>query len=361
MPANSAFSTEFWRGFRVRASIFFNPNHNGMKCIVLDSTHSDGIAYTELREPEPGPKEVKVRIHAAALNHRDQWCREQKYPNLKDGVILGSDGAGEVVDIGSKVDKSWIGKQVLINPALNWGDNQSAQQPDFRILGMPDHGTFAEYCCVPADRVHQIPAHLDSVHAAALPLAGLTAYRALFYQGQIKKGDRLLVTGFGGGVAQLAVQFALASGARVAVSSGSGWKLEKALEMGVEAGYFYHSESWVEEAKGNSDGFDLIIDSAMGSTINDLLELVRPGGSIVVYGATLGTMKEVNARNLFWKQVRLQGSTMGSDRDFEQMLDLVSHDSIQPTIDRVFSLSEATRAFDKMEKTEQLGKLVLQI
>jgi NADPH:quinone reductase-like Zn-dependent oxidoreductase len=331
-----------------------------MNCIVLDSTHRDGINYTELREPVPGPEEVKVRIKAAALNHRDQWCREQKYPNLKDGVILGSDGAGEIVEAGNKVDKSWIGKQVLINPALHWGENQSAQQSEFRILGMPDHGTFADYCCVPVDRVHQIPAHLDSVHAAALPLAGLTAYRALVYQGQVKKGDRVLVTGFGGGVAQLAVQFALASGAAVSVSSGSGWKLEKALEMGAEAGYLYHSASWVEEAKASGSGFDLIIDSAMGTTVNELLELVRPGGTIVVYGATLGNMKEVNARSLFWKQARLQGTTMGSDLDFERMLDFVVHHRIQPTVDGVFPLSQATSAFDKMEKKEQLGKLVLQ-
>lgn len=307
-----------------------------MKCIVLDSNHKDGINVVELREPIPEAGEVKVKISAAALNHRDQWCREQKYPNLKDGIILGSDGAGEVVAVGEQVDKSWIGKEVLINPGKNWGEDPAAQSPEFRILGMPEHGTFAEYCCVPADRVYQRPAHLDFVQAAALPLCGVTAYRATSVQGKVKKGDNVLVTGFGGGVAQMAVQFALSKGARVFVTSGAAWKLEKAIAMGAEAGYLYHSETWTDEAMANAGGFDLIIDSAMGSTVNDLMDVIRPGGRLVFYGATLGNIPELNARKLFWKQVSLQGTTMGSDTDFEEMLAWVSHQAIVPMVDSVF-------------------------
>ncbi|WP_162340031.1 quinone oxidoreductase family protein [Cyclobacterium salsum] len=331
-----------------------------MKCIVLDSSHKDGVTFVELREPIPEAGEVKVKISAAALNHRDQWCREQKYPNLKDGIILGSDGAGEVVAVGEQVDKSWIGKEVLINPAKNWGEDAAAQGPDFSILGMPEHGTFAEYCCVPADRIHQKPVHLDAVQAAALPLCGVTAYRATIVQGKVKKGDKVLVTGFGGGVAQMAVQFALSKGARVFVTSGAVWKLEKAIAMGAEAGYLYHSESWTDEAMAHTQGFDLIIDSAMGATVNQLMDVIRPGGSLVFYGATLGNIPELNARKLFWKQVTLQGTTMGSDSDFEEMLAWVTNQELVPVVDAVFPLSGALLAFEKMEKSSQLGKLVLQ-
>ncbi|MDN3689259.1 quinone oxidoreductase family protein [Cyclobacterium jeungdonense] len=332
-----------------------------MKCIVLDSSHKDGIALVELREPIPEAWEVKVKISAAALNHRDQWCREQKYPNLKDGIILGSDGAGEVVEVGKQVDKSWLGKEVLINPAKNWGEDPAAQGSDFSILGMPEHGTFAEYCCVPADRVHQKPEHLDYLKAAALPLCGVTAFRATMVQGQVKKDDKVLVTGFGGGVAQMAAQFALSKGARVFVTSGATWKLEKAVAMGAEAGYLYHSESWTDEAMANTNGFDLIIDSAMGPTVNDLMDVVRPGGRIVFYGATLGNIQELNARKLFWKQVTLKGTTMGSDKDFQEMLAWVSHHRLIPTVDAVFPLSSALLAFEKMKNSDQMGKLVLQI
>ncbi|MFO7822783.1 MAG: zinc-binding dehydrogenase [Cyclobacterium sp.] len=331
-----------------------------MKCIILDSNQSDGIALVDMKEPVPGPQEIKIKIQAAALNHRDQWCRQGKYPNLKNGIILGSDGSGRVVEVGEGVDSDWMGKEVLINPANNWGNQASAQAPEFSILGMPNHGTFAEYICVKTDRVHEKPGHLDAIQAAALPLAGVTAFRALVYQGKLKKEDRVLVTGFGGGVAQLAVQFALSSGAKVSVSSGEHWKLEKALGMGASAGFNYKSD-WVQEAKAADGGFDLIIDSAMGNTLNDLIEVARPGGRIVVYGATLGNPGEMDARKIFWKQLCLQGSTMGSDEDFKNMLERVGQDKIAPLVDEVFTLEKAVEAFDKMKNSQQLGKLVLEM
>ncbi|WP_439481582.1 quinone oxidoreductase family protein [Cyclobacterium plantarum] len=331
-----------------------------MKCIVLDSNHPDGISLVDLKEPVPGRQELKIKIKAAALNHRDQWCRQGKYPNLKDGIILGSDGSGTVVEAGKGVDPNWIGKEVLINPANNWGNNPSAQGADFSILGMPNHGTLAEYICVKMDRVHEKPSHLDDFQAAALPLAGLTAFRALVYQGNLNKEDKVLVTGFGGGVAQMAVQIALSSGAKVSVSSGEHWKLEKALEMGVGAGYNYKAD-WINEAKTADRGFDLIIDSAMGNTLNDLIEVARPGGRIVVYGATLGNPGEIDARKIFWKQLTIQGSTMGSDLDFKKMLEWVALHKIIPLVDEVFSLENAVAAFDKMKNSQQLGKLVLKI
>ncbi|SHN26827.1 NADPH:quinone reductase [Cyclobacterium lianum] len=331
-----------------------------MKCIILDSHNSDGIALVEMKEPVPGPGEMKIKVKAAALNHRDQWCRQGKYPNLKDGIILGSDGCGTVSEVGEDVERHWLGKEVLINPGNDWGDDPAAQSGKFTILGMPHHGTFAEYICVKADRVHEKPAHLDANQGAALPLAGLTAFRALTRQGKLKRGDKVLVTGFGGGVAQFASQFALRSGAVVSVSSGEQWKLDKALEMGVAAGYNYRSD-WVGQAKAEMGGFDLIVDSAMGDTLNGLIDLANPGGRIVVYGATLGNPKQIDARKIFWKQLAIQGSTMGSDSDFEEMLKWVSRHKISPQVDEVFPMNSAVAAFDKMKNSKQLGKLVLKI
>lgn len=330
-----------------------------MKGIVLDSDQREGIRLIELNSPVAGPKEMKVQIKAAALNHRDQWCREGKYPNLKNGTILGSDGAGIVTEVGKEVDNSWLGKEVIVNPAINWGSDQRAQGPDFRILGMPDHGTFAEYICVGADRIHAKPEHLTMEEAAALPLAGLTAFRAVAYHGKVKQGDRVLVTGFGGGVAQLAVQFALAMQAEVYVSSSQDWKINKAQDMGAKGGFRYDEPSWVKEANDRVGGFDLIIDSAMGHTLSSLADVARPGGSIVVFGATLGNPSQLNARKIFWNQLRIQGSTMGSDADFEGMLKFVEEKKIIPLVDAVFSFANAVEAFEKMKKGSQMGKLVL--
>ncbi len=330
-----------------------------MKGIVLDSDQPEGIRLIELNSPVAGPKEMKVQIKAAALNHRDQWCREGKYPNLKNGTILGSDGAGIVTEVGKGVDSSWIGKEVIVNPAINWGPDQGAQGPDFRILGMPDHGTFAEYLCVAADRIHAKPEHLSMEEAAALPLAGLTAFRAVAYHGKVEPGDKVLVTGFGGGVAQFAVQFALAMQAEVYVSSSQDWKIEKALDLGAKAGFRYDDPAWVKEANDNVGGFDLIIDSAMGDTLSNLADVARPGGSIVFFGATLGNPSQLNARKIFWNQLRIQGSTMGSDADFEGMVKFVEERKIVPLVDAVFSFANAVEAFEKMKNGSQLGKLVL--
>lgn len=330
-----------------------------MKGIVLDSDQPEGIGLIELNSPLTGPREMKVQIKAAALNHRDQWCREGKYPNLKNGTILGSDGAGIVTEVGKEVDSSWIGKEVIVNPAINWGSNQRAQGADFRILGMPDHGTFAEYLCIAADRIHPKPEHLTMEEAAALPLAGLTAFRAVAYHGKVQQGDKVLVTGFGGGVAQFAVQFALAMQAEVYVSSSQDWKIQKALDMGAKGGFRYDDPSWVKEANDRVGGFDLIIDSAMGDTLSNLADVARPGGSIVFFGATLGNPSQLNARKIFWNQLRIQGSTMGSDADFEGMVKFVEERKIVPLVDAVFSYANAVEAFEKMKNGSQLGKLVL--
>lgn len=330
-----------------------------MQGIVLNRQLESKITLREVSVPELNSGEALVRIKAAALNHRDEWCRQGLYPNLTDGVILGSDGAGVVEKVFDKSDLAWVGKEVIINPGLNWGPNQKAQSKQFKILGMPGNGTFAEYLSIPVDRLHEKPSHLNWDEAAALPLAGVTAFRALTYQGDVQAGDQVLVTGIGGGVAQFAAQFAKAKGAILSVSSSRIAKLEKAKIEGADFLFNYTESNWTEKAIEATGGFDLIIDGASGDTLNQLITVCRPGGKIIFYGATMGNPGKIEARKVFWNQLKIMGSTLGSDQDFLAMLAFVKEKKIHPVIDQVFSLTEAEKAFDRMKAGDQLGKIVL--
>lgn len=332
-----------------------------MKAIVLNRKLESKIELTEIALPPLSGEQVRVQLKAAALNHRDEWCRQGLYPNIKDGVILGSDGAGVVLDVAHHGLNEWLGKEVIINPALHWGDDEKVQGMDFQILGMPGHGTLAEFVDVDVNRIFAKPSFMTWEEAAALPLGGLTAFRALMVQGSLQKGDKVLVTGFGGGVAQFAAQFALAASAEAYVSSSSEEKIASAIELGIKRGFNYNDENWAEKALKESGGFDLIIDSAMGDTINNLIHVVKPGGRIVFYGATKGNPSGFNARKVFWNQIKITGSTMGSDKDFEKMLSFVKHHQIHPVVDQVFILEEAEKAFDRMKLGQQLGKIVIKI
>ncbi|WP_339879671.1 zinc-binding dehydrogenase [uncultured Algoriphagus sp.] len=330
-----------------------------MKAITLNSTQPSRLLLTEVQTRSLMPGEVRVLIKAAALNHRDEWCRQGRYPNIKDGVILGSDGAGIVSEIGEGVDYSILQKEVIINPALNWGDNQKVQSSSFEILGMPRNGTLAESVIVPVDRLFERPQHMSWEESAALPLAGLTAYRALTYQGNIQSGENLLVTGFGGGVAQFAVQFGMALGAKVSTSSSSPEKLEIAKSLGVLHTFNYLDHNWISKAVEETNGFDLIVDGAVGDTLNHLIQVAKPGGKVVYYGATLGNPTKLEARKIFWNQLKIIGTTMGSDQDFKNMVSLVNEKKIKPIIDQVFKFEDAEKAFDRMRDGKQTGKIVL--
>jgi NADPH:quinone reductase-like Zn-dependent oxidoreductase len=330
-----------------------------MQGIILNRQLDSKIKLIEVSDPALKSGQALVRIKAAALNHRDEWCRQGLYPNLTDGVVLGSDGAGIVESVFDDADQAWIGKEVIIHPGINWGPNQKAQSKEFKILGMPENGTFAEYLAISLDRLHEKPAHLNWEEAAALPLAGVTAYRALIYQGDVQAGDQVLVTGIGGGVAQFAAQFAKAKGAILSVSSSRPAKLQKAKSEGADFLFNYTESNWTEKALEVTGGFDLIIDGASGDTLNQLITVCRPGGKIVFYGATMGNPGKIEARKVFWNQLKIMGSTLGSDQDFLEMLDLVKEKEIHPVIDQVFPLFEAEKAFDRMKAGDQLGKIVL--
>ena len=331
-----------------------------MKAFVLASPGN--ISFTDKPQPEPQKGEVLVHLKAAGLNHRDQWIREGKYPGIQEGVTLGSDGAGQVISAGSPEGEPWVGREVIINPNVGWGDNPAVQAADYKILGMPVDGTFAEFITVPVDRLADKPSHLDTAQAAALPLGGLTAFRAVFGQGELKKGEKVLISGVGGGVAQFAFQFAQAAGAEVWVTSGSQEKIDGAVKQGAKGGFNYKEEGWQKGAKKTAGGgFDLVIDSAGGNQINQLIDTLKPAGRLVYYGASLGVPANIPLHKMFWQQIRLQGSTMGNDEEFQEMVRFVEQHKLQPIMEEPLPFERITEAFDAMKEGKQFGKLVVVI
>jgi NADPH:quinone reductase-like Zn-dependent oxidoreductase len=304
-----------------------------------------------------------VRLRAAALNHRDVYICRGRYAGLRFPIIPGSDGVGTVAALGSGVANVAVGDEVIINPSLEWGDDPRAQGPRWRILGLPDDGTFAELVKVPADSLFPRPEGLTDEEAAAIPLAGLTAYRAVVTRGTVKAGETVLVLGIGGGVATLALLIARRKGARVLVTSGSDEKLQQARALGAEATFNYHAREWpgaVREATGGR-GADLVVDGTGGETFNLALDAVRAGGRVVTYGATTGPTPEFLVRRIFWKQVDVRGSTMGSPADFQGMLSLFGASGLRPVVDSTYPLAEAGAALQHMEEAAQFGKIVLHI
>jgi zinc-binding alcohol dehydrogenase/oxidoreductase len=334
-----------------------------VKAVVLRTLgEPDVLRLEEVPDLRPDPGDVVVKLHAAALNHRDVWIRTGRYAGITLPVILGSDGAGEVAQTGSSVDSSWRGREVVIDPAFNWGTDERAQGPAFQILGLPRDGTYAELVKVPADHLHEKPPQLSFAEAAAAPLASVTAYRALVVRAQVKAGEILVITGVGGGVATCALKIATHLGARVYVTSGSDSKLDAARAHGAAGGANHHDPEWPKALTALIGGRpDVILDGAGGETFNKSLDLVAPGGRVVSYGATLGPAQNVEVRRIFWKQLTVLGSTMGTAHDFASMLRLYSEDGLRPVVDRIFPLHEAAEAHRRMEEGQQFGKIVLRI
>jgi zinc-binding alcohol dehydrogenase/oxidoreductase len=324
----------------------------------------DGLRYEDLPDPEPGPGEVLIRLHAAALNRRDVFITYGQYPGAKPEalpVILGSDGSGEVVAKGEGAGGPDEGTEVVVNPALHWGDDPRVPGKEYRILGLPDDGTYAEMLAVPADHVFPKPAHLSHAEAAAIPLAALTAYRALVTRGGLKEGETVVVPGIGGGVATFLVQLAKAMGASVFVTSGSDEKLEKAKELGAEGGVNYKSEDWQKELRGMTGAVDLSVDTIGGEVFDALLTVAKPGGRVVSIGATAGPKVTAVMPKVFLKQLDVLGTAMGNPGEFSDMLAFYEKHELRPLINETFPLEEAAAAQKHMEEGAGMGKIVLEI
>jgi zinc-binding alcohol dehydrogenase/oxidoreductase len=317
--------------------------------------HEGGeLRYEEAPDPVAGPGEVVVELRAAAVNRRDLLVRNPPGPayQFQLPVIPGSDGAGVRRD---------TGEEVVVYPGLGWGSREDAAGPEWRILGGPDDGTYAELVKLPAENVFPKPAGLSVEEAAAFPLAALTAFRALFPVGRLHGSETVLVLGAGSGVSTLAVQLARHEGARVLVTSSAQEKIDQAKEIGADGGVLYTDEGWPDQVRElSAGGVDLVLDS-VGTTWPDSLRCLRKGGRLVVFGGTGGPMTELDVRYVYLNWLSILGTTMGSGRDFEGLLRMVAQGAIKPVIDSVRPLAEAEAAHDRMKGKEHFGKLVLEI
>ena len=336
-----------------------------MKAMVLHELGGpDSLSFEDAPDPDPGSGETVVRLRAAALNRRDVFVTRGQYPGAKPEtlpVILGSDGSGEVVARGDGAAGPDEGTEVVINPALYWGDDPQKPGKEYRILGLPDDGTFAQLVKVPAENVFPKPSHLSHEEAAAIPLGALTAYRALVTRGGIKEGETIVVPGIGSGVATFVVQLAVGLGARVFVTSGSDEKIEKAKELGAEGGVNYNSEDWSRELKSMTGGVDLSVDHVGGEAFDAMVSLAKPGSRIVTYGATAGPKVTVVMPRIFLKHLTVLGTAMGTNEEFGAMLDLYAEHGLRPTINESFPLQEVAAAMERMEEGAGMGKIVLDV
>lgn len=336
-----------------------------MKAVVLQEIKQT-TSIQEVETPTAGVGEVIVQIKAAALNHRDVFIQQGLYPSIKLPTVLGSDGSGVVSAVGEGVSEEWIGKEVIVNPSHNWGDNDGFYGKNFKILGMPDNGTFAEYLKVEAKYLTPKPAHLSFEAAAAVPLAGLTGWRALMSRAGMKAGDRVLVTGIGGGVALFVLQFAVAAGAEVWVTSGSDEKIAKAVALGAKGGVNYKDPNWAKNlitaTGGDRSGyFNVVIDSAGGPSFAKLIDVASAGASICFFGGTTGNITDVIPGKVFFKQLNIYGSTMGTEVEFADMVRFIAAHEIQPIVDEIFPLESVESALQRMESGSQFGKIVLKV
>lgn len=308
------------------------------------------LVIDDVPQPQPQAGETLVRIRAAALNHRDVFITQGLYPNINPPCILGADGAGTA-----------DGKAVLIDPTIGWGDDERVWKPTASILGVPLPGTFAEYVCAPSENVHEKPAHLSFEEAAALPLGGVTAYRAVFTRGELRSGETILITGVGGGVQTFVLLYAKAAGARVVVTSSSDEKLERAKALGADIAVNYKTDAeWHKTVRKAAGTIDLVVDSAGGDALAKALTIVRWGGRVVTYGGTTGDAK-IRMFPVFWNQLDIRGTSMGSPADFRAMLEFVSKHQIKPVIDRVYPVDDVASAAQRMNEAGQFGKIILSV
>lgn len=331
-----------------------------MKAVRLHAIGGpENLRVDEVDMPKPGEGEALIRIRAAALNHRDVFITQGLYPNIRMPAILGSDGAGEIAGLRAVFGDLKVGAEVVIDPMLVWGDDSRVwDAPNATILGMPHEGTFAQYVTVPVDNVYPKPPALSIEEAAAIPLAGLTAYRALFTRAQLQAGETVLVTGVGGGVQSFVLLFAKYAGARAIVTSSSDEKLEHAKSLGADLTINYvTTPDWQKQLR--SERIDLVVDSSGGETLRKALDVIRAGGRIAIYGGTKGEAT-IRLFPLFWKHVSILGTSMGSPQDFAAMLQLFNG-GVRPVIDRIFPLDDAVAAFERLASGKQFGKVVLSV
>tara|TARA_R110000772_G_scaffold268731_1_gene398339 strand:- start:47966 stop:48973 length:1008 start_codon:yes stop_codon:yes gene_type:complete len=333
-----------------------------MKALVLNAADGPKSAKIEQRDiPLPAAGEVRVAVKAASLNHRELFISRGMYPGMSLPAILGADGAGVIEAVGEGVDAARIGEEVVLYPAADWGDDERFPSSKFGLLGMPHPGTLAEYICVSAGSAVAKPECLTFGEAACLPVAALTAWRALTVKANVAKGETVLVTGIGGGVAVWALKFANALGATVYVTSGSDEKIAQAVALGAAGGINYREEKWGKALAKLTGGIDVVIDGAPGGGIGQYVRSLNMGARAVIYGSTGKPDFNVMAPELFLRHASIIGTAMGTVDDFREMLIFVQENKLKPVIEKIFTLDDAGEALSYLEGNHQMGKVVVNI
>jgi NADPH:quinone reductase-like Zn-dependent oxidoreductase len=318
---------------------------------IHDDGGPDVLRYEDAPDPVPGTGQVLIQLRAASLNHLDVWVRKG-LPSVPKPRILGADGAGIVV----AGDGFAAGDRVVINPGHDLGNGRIA------VVGEHSDGTHAELIAVPQSQVYPLPDGIDFESAAAFPLVFETAYRMLATKARLQEDEWVLVWGIGGGVATATLSIAKALGARVVVTSSSADKLARARELGADATFNHDTDDVVAGVKDvTGGGAHVVVDDVGEATWKRSLDAARPDGRICVCGATTGPNPPANLHRIWWKQLTVFGSTMGSKHDFEAAYDLVVSGRAAPVVDAVFPLADAAAAHERLEAGEQLGKIVLRI
>ena len=323
--------------------------------------HEDGgpevLRYEDAPDPVPSSGEVLIELRAASLNRLDLWVRKG-LPSVPKPRILGADGAGIVAALGAGVSGLELGQPVVINPGLEQDDGRIS------VIGEHTDGTHAERIVVPASNVYPLRGELGFEQASAFPLVFETAYRMLVTKADLQPDEWVLVWGIGSGVATASLAIAKALGARVIVTSSSDAKLARAAaELGADAGVNHASGDVRAEVKRvvGSRGVDVVVEHVGQATWTTSLTVARQGGRVCVCGATSGPNPAAALHRVWWKQLTIYGSTMGTSADFEGAYDLVASGRARPVVDEVFPLAEARSAHERLEAGAQLGKIVLRI
>ena len=325
-----------------------------MKAVLIrEDGGPEVLRYEDVPDPEPRPGEVLVRMRFASLNHLDVWTRKG-LPSVPKPRILGADGSGVVESLGPGVEGLEPGQPVVINPGVEHGDT-------IHVIGEHTQGVHAELAAVPATNVYPLREGVSFEEAAAFPLVFETAYRMLVTRAGLRAGEWVLLWGIGGGVATAAFRIAQALGARTIVTSSSDDNLAKAQALGADVTVNHETGDVVAAVKeATGKGVDVVVETVGDATWKRSLDAVRPAGRIVVCGATSGPNPPAALHRLWWKQLDVLGSTMGTREDFEGAYDLVAAGA-KPVIDSVFPLAQARAAHERLEAGDQFGKIVLAI
>jgi len=328
----------------------------------------DKLIYDDLAEPFIEPDKIKIQIKAASINHLDIWVRIG-LPRLPVPlpIILGSDGAGTIIEIGSEIDEYNVGDDVLVQPGIFCRECQYCKDGkenyclEYGILGETENGTQAEYVVLDPANVHLKPDHLTYEEAASMPLVFMTAYQMLIKRAQLQPSDTVLIYGGSSGVGSAAIQICRELGAKVIATAGNDEKCGYSEKMGAHHSLNHNQDKWLDEVKNitNQRGVNVVFEHIGSATWNQSQKILAKGGRIVTCGATTGAEVNINLAHLFMKQHSILGSTMSDIQSFNEVMNKISEQKYTPIIDKIFPMGDIRLAHKYIEERHQMGKVII--